>query len=616
MAGRPAFWRQLRPWSSTANANADAVPSTTTPRTTVEESSHHRLATRDLSDSAVAGVAVGVVIFCLLLAFCLYPVIVGCLKRRKRGSRRRFDDEAGIGDLPDGSDGTRPRLSSSDSLKHSNTLSRGYDFDPATVPQKEGVPNPDPVLLNFAQYDPETARGTVEYMPKDMVDDQPGVLKGTSEDYYRTSIPSSAFGMPDEPFWLPPRTTSRASSLSHNVRHMFRRKSDKNHTISSVSSSNNGTEQGAMPLQRIITAEEPMAESPTAMSPSPSPPPQSPAPVPPPSVTPRGLSAEPPSAALSSTSSPRTLLKSPSPPANPAPGTVNPMDIMAPSTESEQWHRTEYQLYASSYESPSPQPLQTQVEQDQASPASVNQSGSPNVHARPANGGAPERKDSGQTQTLADEDNIKPLGRHPSFPSELKNSGQTHALTGEDNIKPVGRHPSFPSEHSTPLPGPGFTDVSSQNTPSTQLDTPSPDSRNSSEFRHSASPGVVAHHMPSPVKNQDGMYQCDEPGCTQSFDQPHKLKHHQRYHSKDHKCHYPGCGKGFGTKTHLQRHINDRHEKKKKFHCSMEGCDYSKLGGRAFPRKDNWKRHMMKIHNLEQQQLPMPVEVDAEMTGL
>ncbi|UKZ47986.1 hypothetical protein TrVGV298_002222 [Trichoderma virens] len=61
------------------------------------------------------------------------------------------------------------------------------------------------------------------------------------------------------------------------------------------------------------------------------------------------------------------------------------------------------------------------------------------------------------------------------------------------------------------------------------------------------------------------VYKCDEPGCGQSFDQPHKLNHHRRYHSRDHKCPYPDCGKGFSTKTHLQRHINDKHEKEKKF---------------------------------------------------
>lgn len=93
-------------------------------------------------------------------------------------------------------------------------------------------------------------------------------------------------------------------------------------------------------------------------------------------------------------------------------------------------------------------------------------------------------------------------------------------------------------------------------------------------------------------------------------------RHHQRYHTKEHKCTYPNCGKGFGTKTHLQRHINDRHEKKKKFHCAVQGCDYSRQGGKGFPRKDNWKRHMTKIHNMDQKYLPEPVEADSEMGGV
>lgn len=450
------------------------------------------------------------VVLGLLLALCLYPVIVGFLKRRQRDKRlrqQRLDDEAALSG-PTTADGVPPRLSSSESLKHSGTLTRGYDRDVAAapVPREEGIPDPDPALLDFAQCDQETARGAVEYMPQDLRDDQPGVLKGTSEDYYRTSIPSSAFGMVDQPATAADpstRTASRASSFSNNVRHMFRRKSDRNQTLSSVGSSHHGDENGATPLQRIITAEEPMADSPTQMSPRSTPPPHTPGLRALPATTSRGLSAEPPSASLSNASSPRALLKSPSPPHDPAPGTVNPMDIMAPSTESELWHRTEHQLFASSHESPPPQHLQPPADLDHLSPGSSNPASSPSVQVSSANDDTPEQ---------------------PKFSQNDVDMGEENLLhTGSANN--AGRHPSFPSEHSTPLPGPAFTDVSSQNTPSTQLDTPSPDSRNSSDFRHSVSPGLVANHVPSPVKNQDGMYHCDEPGCTQSFDQPHKLKY-------------------------------------------------------------------------------------------
>jgi hypothetical protein len=47
----------------------------------------------------------------------------------------------------------------------------------------------------------------------------------------------------------------------------------------------------------------------------------------------------------------------------------------------------------------------------------------------------------------------------------------------------------------------------------------------------------------------------------------------------------------------------------------VPGCDYSRQGGKGFPRKDNWKRHMTKIHNMDQRHLPEPVEVDQDMGG-
>ena len=49
----------------------------------------------------------------------------------------------------------------------------------------------------------------------------------------------------------------------------------------------------------------------------------------------------------------------------------------------------------------------------------------------------------------------------------------------------------------------------------------------------------------------------------------------------------------FGTKTHLDRHVNDKHKKSRKFYCQAPGCPYSRHGGKSFPRKDNWRRHMV-----------------------
>jgi uncharacterized Zn-finger protein len=54
----------------------------------------------------------------------------------------------------------------------------------------------------------------------------------------------------------------------------------------------------------------------------------------------------------------------------------------------------------------------------------------------------------------------------------------------------------------------------------------------------------------------------------------------------------------FGTKTHLDRHINDKHNKTRKFYCTERGCPYSRQGGKSFPRKDNLRRHMQNKHQL------------------
>ncbi|KAI0476125.1 hypothetical protein GGR56DRAFT_641305 [Xylariaceae sp. FL0804] len=93
---------------------------------------------------------------------------------------------------------------------------------------------------------------------------------------------------------------------------------------------------------------------------------------------------------------------------------------------------------------------------------------------------------------------------------------------------------------------------------------------------------------------------CEE--CGRTFDQIHKLNHHKRYHDRKHECPYAGCDRKFGTKTHLDRHINDKHEKSRAFHCTEPSCQYFR-GGKAFPRKDNWRRHMIKKHGAQAQQL-------------
>ncbi|KAF4965319.1 hypothetical protein FSARC_6865 [Fusarium sarcochroum] len=619
---------------------------------------------RQLSDGGIAGVVVGVIVGIALVALCLYPFVIRRIRRRKQvplhGPPGTGDPETGEVPTngPPGTDDHRRRLSSQDSFKPSEEHTRGgvdrvslKDLawtpndglvQPNGQAQAQGQPDYVPRIdTNVPSYGFNNAQPGLddsiprsapfgpegygeEYMPQAIGDAHHGALNGTNADYYSPSIPSEAFGMftAEESRTEPQRSWSRGSSLRYNLKHIFSRKSTRDQSLGSstpqsLAEGHENTTR-AVPrstqdesLQRITTAGDP-TESPTDIT--------APAtdslPVPPhaqvlgspialPSTLPKGAVQTPPE-------SPPTAFNfntSQSPPSHPAPGTVNPMDIMPASTESEVWHRTDYQLYVSQsspHPAPSTEPTRHEEPVDSPSPLTL-----------PPNNHQSSPPPDSQPQPLPVIQSPTPTQSEIAFKKEPED-GQDISMEdipSNQHLSPLPdtsvRHPSYPSDASTPQPGPASTNPSSLNTPATQLDTPSPHSGASSDYRHSVSPGSGASNL-SP---KNGVHACDEPGCNQVFDQPHKLKHHQRYHTKDHKCPYPNCGKGFGTKTHLQRHVNDRHERKKKFHCAVPGCDYSRQGGKGFPRKDNWKRHMTKIHNMDQRHLPEPVEVDHEMGG-
>ncbi|KAI8948400.1 hypothetical protein F4801DRAFT_591910 [Xylaria longipes] len=141
-------------------------------------------------------------------------------------------------------------------------------------------------------------------------------------------------------------------------------------------------------------------------------------------------------------------------------------------------------------------------------------------------------------------------------------------------------------------PGQSSTAGSSGRTPDTRpTASPSPFPIIPEYGQLKPDPGISpSSSKPSP---QPGPLVCPE--CGREFDQIHKLNHHKRYHDRAHECTYPGCDRRFGTRTHLDRHINDRHLKLKAYHCTEPTCAWFK-GGKSFPRKDNWRRHMIKKH--------------------
>ncbi|TWU77008.1 hypothetical protein ED733_007563 [Metarhizium rileyi] len=604
-----------------------------------------RLYRRDLSNGAIAGTAVGVVVAVALLAFCLYPVVLYQLKRRRQTLPLRFDAEAGRhpSSCDSGQDpNTHQRSSSKDSLEQNGDIARGdfgglqdnksfswsshngrglqpsrslgssrqfssqTDDDGSRQTQNQSSGNNTPSGYEadptpFPYYFENTPAATAH-------DDNPGVLKGTSADYYSSSIPSEAFGMITTPELVdkPLRTLSRGSSFKHHIKQMLRHQSGRENSLASVLSSedpvaSSKASPGTKPGQ-ILTSDR-ISDSSTELSPTVAsiPPPAAPELTEPSEK--KASSACPPQTTIhtppQSPPPERAFKASPSPPTFPAPGTVNPMDIMPASTESELWHRTEHQLSTSYGSSPGHSSTSDPAEQEQLSTSTPPPTSalSPSDPAQASQSSTPTNESTGPGLQAMDETDVSMVDVH------------SHDHLSPSMIQNNGRHESCTSDGSTQYHGPHSTGPSTENTPSTQFDSPSPGSVNSSEIRISASP------QPGLASPRTGLHRCDEPGCSQVFDQAHKLKHHRRYHIKEHKCTYKNCGKGFGTKTHLERHINDRHEKKKKFHCAFPECDYSKGGGKAFPRKDNWKRHMTKIHNINQQHLPEPIEIDLEMGG-
>ncbi|KAI6780041.1 Zinc finger transcription factor-like protein [Emericellopsis cladophorae] len=561
------------------------------------------LTRKKMDEEAIAGTAVGAVLGVALLICCLYPLIVRQLKKHKR---LNFDCEGGIRGMPALS---VRRLSSSDSYKRSS-LPREYDTHPYDSYRYTGVPQAptlhyvnanldpnipiDPVTDNqhqpyqspFPYYEGHVVQGPLA--PHQYV------LKGTNEDYYSPYIPSEAFGMfPDpEPVAPPPQpavAASRGNSLRYNMKQIFRRKTVGDQATGPqplqipghpLSKDMAQVERG-LPMEQLVQ-QQPTTESPAEMSS-------------------RGL---PPDEFMQQN---RSQVYSSSQPTQSVMGTVNPMDIMAPSTESEMWHRTDYQLFTTPYDPQ--QMIATYPVQFQSLPSDYTQTQMPSnltIPQPPQHLPPPPPPQSAPSAPPTQQRLSQKQSRTDSTASQSDSASRM-------GMTPLSLKASNTAAHSElSSSAQGTASTTTQSTPSTHVDSPSPESLNSSDYGHQGG-SPHGNGVPSP---RGGDFACDEPGCNQVFDQPHKLKHHQRYHSKDHKCPYPACGKGFGTKTHLQRHINDRHEKKKKFHCSIQGCDYSRAGGKAFPRKDNWKRHMTKIHGMDHRGLPEPIEVDSEMTGV
>ncbi|KAF9879402.1 zinc finger protein 2 [Colletotrichum karsti] len=639
-----------------------------------------------LRPGGIAAVVIGVVLFFVLAIICAFPFVIRRIRRsksRRNGANRLDTAETAFippplrpsGPAPATGPGAPSRMSSKDTLghkiggrerqstkemtisshngidaSHSDDLGshqRGYTGDegthPPSVTTRRGTDHSfgrSPTWKSETSY-PWTPVGLELVATRADGMDYSEATHGHSAAYYSPIVPSEAFGMitpppTDEPVSRAPpprRSSSLASSLKQNLMSMMGGRS------STKDSMNTRSKAIYQPQPTSDVLREGLSDSPTELTGPSFPPPSTRQLGSPMHFKPPSPPSEPDHARDMETKKEKPASPPILPPTVPPPGTVNPMDIMAPSNPTEHnWH-TNQQLYNIAHPPPKP-PVEPEPSQA-PTPQSPEQ---PFEHHQQYLQQQQQQQEQEQKQRQEQQKYLQQETQHQQWPqAELSNGAPNsnsngHAQTngwatkGEPAIGPdihmneaprpvdpshlMPNHANHhyyetemtdPSEHSPQPGGHASSGASYQTTPNTQIDSsPSPRSDGSSDIRNSTSPYPGLQQSPR-------SFMCDE--CGRFFDQVHKLNHHKRYHERPHECMHPNCGKRFGTKTHLDRHINDKHKKTKKFHCTVSTCPYSKAGGKSFPRKDNWRRHMVNIHQVTPMGDPEPDMIDETMGG-
>jgi len=91
--------------------------------------------------------------------------------------------------------------------------------------------------------------------------------------------------------------------------------------------------------------------------------------------------------------------------------------------------------------------------------------------------------------------------------------------------------------------------------------------------------------------------ECTWPSCSKPFASITEYNHHFKNHSKPFLCEL--CPARHATKRHLDRHVNECHSNVEKYYCPIASCKRSRIGGRSFPRAENCRRHVVRVHNEE-----------------
>lgn len=228
----------------------------------------------------------------------------------------------------------------------------------------------------------------------------------------------------------------------------------------------------------------------------------------------------------------------PAPPAQPPPGTVNPMEVMGPTTVKEQTWRTNAELM-----NLTTSPASHSIAYSEASPDSSQNATSPSMP-----NGYPTAYLSSQSPESEDRPSVSspyPVEDYVYGGDQVK--GQASAPSGQvpevfvkdeafDAVAPLnGEVPQYSrhrytssgdiyhtdnSSYSTPFPAPSPSRASTLNTPDTRVtdSTPSPKPV-SPEVKHGSSPNSGLSASPQTPQ----VLVCSQ--CNQKFDQPHKLKY-------------------------------------------------------------------------------------------
>lgn len=125
-----------------------------------------------------------------------------------------------------------------------------------------------------------------------------------------------------------------------------------------------------------------------------------------------------------------------------------------------------------------------------------------------------------------------------------------------------------------------------------------------SESRKSSSPSTSN----TPGKTTAGTLQrslyCLDCPDLPPFLKLHEYNRHRKRHDRPHQCSVEDCGRRFGFKKDLQRHVKEKHQQwpsSETFFCQIVGCNRSADGSRGgFKRNSDLARHRRKVHKREQ----------------